>query len=90
MCTKWFRNVILVATCGSNWRGVGGGCRSDRGNVLVQEVPWRLNISSDKFRVMYEGHVDLDGWPGDGCKAKEMADVRDVQKKDIKVLLIGY
>lgn len=68
---------------------IGGWCRSRRGNVLVQEVPGRLNISAGKFRVMCEGHVDLDDWPADGKKAKEMAGVRDVQKKDIKVLLIG-
>lgn len=35
---------------------------------------------------MCEDDADLDGWPGDGWKAKEMADVRDVHKKGIKVL----
>lgn len=89
-----FRNIILVATCGSSQRRVDrqweGGFRSGRGNVRVQEASGRLNISAGKFRVMGKGDADLDGRPGDGWKAKEMAGVRDVHKKGNKVLFIDW
>lgn len=88
MCSRCFRSVILVVIRGPSQRKVDrkrkGGCWSGRGNALVQEGSGRLTIY--KFRVMCEDDADLDGWPGDGWKAKEMADVRDVHKKGIKVL----
>lgn len=45
----------------------------------------KLNISAGKWRVTCEGDTDLEQ-PGDGQKAKEMADVRDAQRKDTRVL----
>lgn len=51
-----------------------------------QEVPGKPNVSAGKFRVMCEGHADLDGQPTDGWKPKEMSDVGDTQKKGIQVL----
>lgn len=85
---KVFQVFILVVTCGPSQRKVDrkrkGGCWLGRGNALVQEGSGRLTIY--KFRVMCEDDADLDGLPGDGWKAKEMADVRDVRKKGIKVL----
>lgn len=90
MCSGCFRKIILVATYGLNWRKVDRGwnewCRLGRGNALVQEESRSLNISVGKFRVICEDDADSDGQPSDSRKAKEVADVRNVQKKDTKVL----
>lgn len=52
--------------------------------MLVPRVPGRLNISAGKFRVMCEGHANLDGQPAGSWKAKEMGECEKCSKERYK------